>query len=411
MVITAVAIGTRGDVQPLAELGREMIERGHIFRVASFEKFRGLIEARGVEYVHLDGDADLLMKLLVTEYKTSGDFVTGCEKLFHSIPGILDQMAEAVKDSDIVMYGLLAGFVRHACDLYNIPCIRLFYSPFDKTNMYSLYTEKHNSFMVGLTYLSEEPGMNLLTLRLANSWRKEHGLKSWKMTDDYRKQNGEFILTFYPVTPILMPPDPKWGKHIHVTGYWYHPEDCSEYIPAANLADFLGKGEKPIFIGFGKAESDELTALQVRALKAVKELGVRAIIQADQISEQEKAACGDNLFFIGNVPYEWLFRKVKAVVHHGGCTTNGIGLRAGCPTLIIALALDQYYFGRAIYENGLGPKPLYIRKKLCSVQEIKEAVMKLESGEYASRAAEAAEKIKAENGCKTAADIIEKQFS
>lgn len=29
MIITAVAVGTRGDVDPLAELGEEMIRRGH----------------------------------------------------------------------------------------------------------------------------------------------------------------------------------------------------------------------------------------------------------------------------------------------------------------------------------------------------------------------------------------------
>ena len=29
MIITAVAVGTRGDVNPLAELGEEMIKRGH----------------------------------------------------------------------------------------------------------------------------------------------------------------------------------------------------------------------------------------------------------------------------------------------------------------------------------------------------------------------------------------------
>ena len=407
MIVTAVAIGTRGDVQPLAELGQEMTKRGHTFRVAALEKFKDLIEAKGVGYIHLDGDADLLMKLLVTEYKTSGDFVKGCEKLYHSVPGIMDQIAEAVKGSDLVMYGLLAGFARHACDLYHIPCIRLFYSPFDKTNRYSLYTAKHNSFTVGMTYLSEEPGMNLLTLRLANSWIKEHGLKKWKMTDDYRKQNGRPVLTFYPVTPILMPPDPKWGQHIHVTGYWYHPDAYKDYIPENSLKVFLEEGEKPVFICFGKAESEELRELQKRTLLAVNKLKIRAVIQADQISEKDKAECGGNVFFTGNVPYEWIFEKVKAVVHHGGCTTNGIGIRAGCPTLILALALDQYYFGRAIYENGLGPKPLYIRKKLCSQQQIEDALSELVTGKFDQNAAAAAERIKQENGCKLAADIME----
>ena len=64
-------------------------------------------------------------------------------------------------------------------------------------------------------------------------------------------------------------------------------------------------------------------------------------------------------------------------VHHGGNTTNGMGLRAGLPTLIIALALDQYFYGRMDHKLNLGPKPLYIRKRLCTVQEIREALADL----------------------------------
>ena len=40
MIITAVAVGTRGDVNPLAELGEEMIRRGHEFRILTSEAFR-----------------------------------------------------------------------------------------------------------------------------------------------------------------------------------------------------------------------------------------------------------------------------------------------------------------------------------------------------------------------------------
>ena len=39
MKITSIGIGTRGDVQPLVELGVEMKRRGHDYRVASFECF------------------------------------------------------------------------------------------------------------------------------------------------------------------------------------------------------------------------------------------------------------------------------------------------------------------------------------------------------------------------------------
>ena len=46
MKITAVAVGTRGDVNPLVELGAEMIRRGHEFRILTQEAFRPLIEKK-----------------------------------------------------------------------------------------------------------------------------------------------------------------------------------------------------------------------------------------------------------------------------------------------------------------------------------------------------------------------------
>jgi len=46
MIVTAVAVGTRGDVNPLAELGEEMTKRGHEFRILTSEAFRPLIESK-----------------------------------------------------------------------------------------------------------------------------------------------------------------------------------------------------------------------------------------------------------------------------------------------------------------------------------------------------------------------------
>lgn len=81
MKITAVAVGTRGDVNPLVELGAEMIKRGHEFRILAQEEFRPLIEKKKVTYLHLDGSAEHVMKYLVTDYKTSIDFPIRLMKL------------------------------------------------------------------------------------------------------------------------------------------------------------------------------------------------------------------------------------------------------------------------------------------------------------------------------------------
>ena len=80
-------------------------------------------------------------------------------------------------------------------------------------------------------------------------------------------------------------------------------------------------------------------------------------------------------------------------------------------TLVIALALDQYFYGRMDHRTGCGPEPLYIRKRLCSAEEIETAIRDLVSGKYDSKAREISQKIMQENGVTTAAEVIEKYVS
>lgn len=232
------------------------------------------------------------------------------------------------------------------------------------------------------------------------------GLPVWHLNDTYTELSGREVLTFYPTSPVLMPPDPSWGDHIHVTGYWYHPEDTADYKEPEELSGFLASGDKPIFVAFGKAESPELSDLQVMTLQALKATGIRAIVQAFQIPEKERVNT-DKLYFIKEVPYAYIFEKVRAVVHHGGNTTNGLGLRAGLPTLVIALALDQYFYGRMDHHLGCGPKPLYIRKRMCTVHEIAASLKELVSGKYDQTAGSVSEQIRMENGTESAAEAIE----
>ena len=407
MVITAVAVGTRGDVNPLAELGEEMIKRGHEFRILTSEGFRPLIESKGVTFLKLDTDADHVMQYLVAEYKTSIDFMKGMFRLKRENPGFMEQAVSAIRGSDLVMYGTCGAFAYHAAELLGIPCVRVFYSPMDPTRQYSLYSDEYDSEKTLKSYNGLPEGMNLMTMIALNKWRVKNGLPKWKIKSTYKELSGRRLLTFYPTSRVLMKPDPAWGDYIHVTGYWYHPDEAErEYQPQADLLTFLNSDEKPIFVAFGKAESDELAELQIRVLKTLKEMGIRAIIQADQIPESDKVNT-DQLFFVGNIPYSYIFGKVRAVVHHGGNTTNGLGLRAGLPTLVIPLALDQYFYGRMDHRIGAGPAPLYIRKRLCTVDEIKASLNDLVSGQYDKGALEASKAILEENGVIETAEAIE----
>ena len=46
------------------------------------------------------------------------------------------------------------------------------------------------------------------------------------------------------------------------------------------------------------------------------------------------------------------------MVHHGGAGTTGTSLRAGVPTLVLPLAVDQFFWGQRVAALGAGPQPL-----------------------------------------------------
>ena len=56
MLISILAMGSRGDVQPYVALGAGLLTRGFRVRVACSQPYRSLVEAVGLEYAALPGD-------------------------------------------------------------------------------------------------------------------------------------------------------------------------------------------------------------------------------------------------------------------------------------------------------------------------------------------------------------------
>ena len=48
-----------------------------------------------------------------------------------------------------------------------------------------------------------------------------------------------------------------------------------------------------------------------------------------------KAPLADDILLVGDVPHDWLFPQMAAVVHHAGAGTTGAGLRAGVPAVAV----------------------------------------------------------------------------
>ncbi|GAA2272781.1 hypothetical protein GCM10010430_68450 [Kitasatospora cystarginea] len=84
------------------------------------------------------------------------------------------------------------------------------------------------------------------------------------------------------------------------------------------------------------------------AIEAIRAQGRRAVVArgwADLALIDDR----DDCFVVGEVNQQALFRRVAAVVHHGGQGTTAT--RAGAPQVVVPQAADSYWAGRVA---GLG---------------------------------------------------------
>ena len=93
------------------------------------------------------------------------------------------------------------------------------------------------------------------------------------------------------------------------------------------------------------------------------------------------------------------------MVHHGGAGTTAAGLRAGRPTIIVPFFGDQPFWGRQVYELGVGSKP--IPQKKLTTERLTKALVQVTSDERIKAAARRlGEKIGAEDGVGEAVRFI-----
>jgi len=148
--------------------------------------------------------------------------------------------------------------------------------------------------------------------------------------------------------PTLGPwPDPADGA-VFQTGAWILP-DGSALSP--ELEAFLDAGEPPVYFGFGSVRAPENIARVM--IESARTLGRRAIVYRGW-ADLSLADNAPDCLTIGDVNQQALFKRVAAVVHHGGAGTTTAGARAGAPQVVIPQHYDQHYWARRVHDLGIG---------------------------------------------------------
>ena len=209
-------------------------------------------------------------------------------------------------------------------------------------------------------------------------------------------------------SPALIPKPKDWGAHITLSGF-YFLSLASTYVPEHDLETFLNAGPPPVYIGFGSIVVDDPNSMTSLIFDAVRKTGQRALVSkgwgglgANDFDKPE------NVFMLGNVPHDWLFKRVSCVVHHGGAGTTAAGIALGKPTVIVPFFGDQPFWGAMIAKAGAGPKP--IPNKELTAQNLAAAILEALKPETLSRAQELGAKIGREDGTQAGAQSFHEKL-
>ncbi len=373
MRIVIATTGSAGDVQPFISLGIRLLQEGHRVRVAAPENARLLCKQCGLEFTAIDSDTQ--SRLRTETHHVRMDTGNSLRFAFHRIKSrrsiainVNRSVWLACQDADLILYRI-GGFIYadSIAEKLRIPSIKIGLVPYSPTKKFpSLYV----SPLMELGSIGNLGSYRIATIviwifmhQVVNDFRqKVLGLQpfpSWKgpPRSFLNQPGGNETPLLYAFSEELLPKPADWGANIHVTGHWTHPID-GEWIPSAELLNFLDRGDPPVYLGFGSMINQDAQETYQMIHQALKICGKRGIISAGW-SEMEKVSESDDLFLLKtNTPHEWLFPQTCATVHHGGIGTTLNSLKAGVPSIIVPFNYDQPFWGRQVYRIGAGPKPI-----------------------------------------------------
>jgi UDP:flavonoid glycosyltransferase YjiC (YdhE family) len=392
MRVLIVTAGSRGDVAPFTGLAQRLELAGHEVAIAAHRLFADLVRGCGLAYRELPGDPVELARARMAAPSPGAGRAVFAEYLERLGDGLV---AAVGAGTDVVLSAFgPAPLSRVVAEGFGIPTVGTYLVPAVPTTRFPLPgwpgpddLGPAGNLAAGRELLAGAAG---LYAEILPGLRARLGLPATDRNDAGPVGHG--------FSPAVVPRPDDWPADVRVSGYWW-PARPADWQPPADLVDFLQAGPAPVFVGFGSMASQPGARLAETVAGAVRRAGVRAVVQAGWAG---LTALGDDVLAVGDVPHDWLFPQLAAVVHHAGAGTMAAGLRAGVPAVAVPVLLDQPFWAARLQRLGVAPVPLPQRD--LSAGALAAAIRAcLDEPGYRGRAAELAGRINAEDG---AADVV-----
>ncbi|KAJ2898613.1 hypothetical protein MKZ38_003810 [Zalerion maritima] len=437
--IVIQVVGSRGDVQPFIALGSELKKHGHRVRLATHNTFAKFVRDSGLEFFPIGGDPAELMAYMVrnpglipsmkslragdvqSKRKMVAEMLEGCwRSCVEPEPQDPDWGNAHLRGKPFVADVIIANppsFAHvHCAQALGVPVHLMFTMPWTSTRAFphpltnlkvakgkagkvksgGVDPEVANYISYGVVEFMTWQGLG----DVINKFRKSLDLEPIAASEGPLIAETLKIPFTYCWSPALVPKPIDWPSNIDVCGFFFR--DPPDYTPPPNLAAFLKNGPLPVYIGFGSIVIDDLDRMTHTILEAVRSTGARALISRgwSSLGGGAENIEGDDIFYLGDCPHEWLFQNVAAVIHHGGAGTTACGLLNGRPTTIVPFFGDQPFWGNMVAAAGAGPEP--IPQKTLNTNNLANAIQFCLTREAFDAAQGIAAKMRAESGVQAA---------
>lgn len=408
-----ITTGSRGDVQPFIALALALMEKGHHVTVVASENFREFVQGFGVPYLPIAGDSERLINSPEALKLLEGGSIF---KFFYHLQKVAartaDQsnrdMLEACSHFDGLITSVLPlPMVYSIAEKYHKKCAVIFLSvpPVPtKEFPYQVLGTKGHPLLNRLSYRLMALGYAMIR-KPVNRFRKEIGLPQANVMKACLRSD---MLALTAVSQQLIRQPADWPPNAHVTGFFYLPRSARERtatneIPQG-LQDWLAKGDKPIYMGFGSIPIPDKARL-LHTLQGM--LTERRVVFATGWSILDGLPTHPNLFVTKYVNHDWLLPRCSAAIIHGGIGTISAALRAGTPIIVVSILADQPINGKIIEQKKLG---CHLPFRELSPERLLQAIHAVEDRLIKENCKATAAGINREDGLGKAVDLIEKYF-
>ena len=400
MKVVLAAYGSRGDVEPFAAVGRELLRRGHDVCMAVPPNSLGFVESAGLAAVAYGPEPAAFQSDSLKWFfgacppgRGGAGFVgnTNSQNPLSAMIEVMEHVAQAWADwgttlktlangADLILTGKgEQGLAANVAEYYDIPLAVLHFFPGG---------QPHPGGMLGNIIKDAE-----------DAQRRALGLP---------EAIGSFESLEIQAYDELCFPD--------LAAEWAKQGGRSPFVGALTLelptdADdevltWIAAGTPPIYFGFGnnvQIPSPSQLAAEISA--ACAQLGERALICAGA-TDFAHIPHFDNIKVVGAVNHSAVFPACRAVVHHGGAGTTAAGIRAGIPTLILWFSLeDQPMWAAAVERLKVGSGREFAASTLASLVADLRSIL---TPQCVTRAGEvAAQMTKPAESVASAADLLE----